>query len=133
RRYARSTSNVMKRGDREMHDELEVGRWVDDRLAARIPGGEWQPNVLRGLAQLRQRRGLEGRRGRRLLWVVVGTAAACLPLMAFPVTRAFAQHCMSACVTQSSRLRVFFMGKETAPGPRLVFAVPEMRKTAPDF
>jgi len=116
-----------------MHDELEVGRWVDDRLAARIPGGEWEPNVLRGLAQLRERGGLEVRRGRRLLWVVIGTAAACLPLMAFPVTRAFAQHCMSACVTQSSRLRVFFLGKETAPGPRLVFAAPETRKTAPDF
>lgn len=114
-------------------EEMDVGRWVDDRLAARIPGESWEPNVPRGLAQLRERRGWNRGRGRSLLWVVVGTAAACLPLMAFPVTRAFAQHCMSACASQSSRLREFFLGKETGSGPRLVFAAPETRKAAPDF
>jgi len=114
-------------------DGLDVGRWVDEHLAARIPGDAWEPNVLRGLAQLRERRGLKRSRGRSGLWVAVGTAAACLPLMAFPVTRALAQHCMSACVTQSGKLRDLFVGQQTASGPRFVFAVPETRKAAPDF
>jgi peroxiredoxin len=121
-------------------DGIEVGRWVDDLLVARIPGSAWEPNVLRGLAQLRERRGLDRGRRRRVLWVVTGAAMACLPLMAFPVTRAFAQHCMSACVTQSGKLRELFMGKETGSpqaqwrgSTRIEFAAPETRKAAPDF
>jgi peroxiredoxin len=123
----------MKGDGMKKDDELDVGRWVDDRLAARIPGDSGEPNLLRGLAQFRERRGLNRGRGRSLLWVVAGTAAACLPLMAFPVTRAFAQHCMSACVTQSSKLRQLFIGKDTGLGPQLVFASPEARSAAPDF
>lgn len=114
-------------------DGLDIGRWVDDRLAARIPGDSWEPNVPRGLTQLRERRALTRGRARGALWVVAGTAAVCLPLMAFPVTRAFAQHCMSACVTQSGKVRELFMGQQKASGPRLVFAAPETRKAAPDF
>jgi cytochrome c biogenesis protein CcmG/thiol:disulfide interchange protein DsbE len=114
-------------------DERDVDRWVDDRLAARIPGESWEPDVLRGLAHFRERRALKRSRGRGALWVAVGAAAACLPLMAFPVSRAFAQHCMSACVTESGKMREFFLGKETGSVPRLVFAAPETRKAAPDF
>jgi len=110
---------------------MDVGRWVDERLAGRIPDGTWEPDVLRGLARLRERRGVKGRRN--WLWVVAGTAAACLPLMAFPFTRTFAQHCVSACVSESGRVREFFMGKDVASGPRIVFATPETRKAAPDF
>jgi len=117
-------------------DGMDVGRWVDERLAARIPEDSWEPNMLQGLAQLRERRGSKRSRGHSLLWAAVGTAAACLPLMAIP---GFAQHCMSACATESSRLREFFMGNgffitgDTGSHPRLVFAAPETRKTAPDF
>jgi peroxiredoxin len=124
---------VMK-GDRvDRNDERDLGRWVDDRLAGRIPDDGWQPNVLRGLAQFRERQTLNGSRRRSLLWVAVGTAAACLPLMALPVTRAFAQNCVSACVSQSGKLREFFTGRETTSGPSIVFATPETRRRAPDF
>jgi peroxiredoxin len=99
-------------------DEMDLGRWVDDRLAGRIPDAEWQPNVLRGLAQLRERRGPR----RRVLWVAAGAAAVCLPLMAFPMTRTFAKNCVSACVSESGRLRDFFTGKHDTSGPRLVYA-----------
>lgn len=114
-------------------DGLDVGRWVDDRLAARIPEDSWEPNVLRGLAQLRERRGLKRGRGSRLIWVAAGTVAACLPLMGLPFTRAFAQHCVSECVTQSTKLRDFFMARETGPVARIVFAAPDTRRAAPDF
>src|ERR1035438_8416923 len=110
----------MKGGGMKKDDERDVDRWVDDCLAARIPGESWEPDVLRGLAHFRERRALKRSRGRGALWVAVGAAAACLPLMAFPVSRAFAQHCMSACVTESGKMREFFLGKETGSVPRLV-------------
>jgi cytochrome c biogenesis protein CcmG/thiol:disulfide interchange protein DsbE len=117
----------------KMDDKLDVGRWVDDHLAARIPDDSWEPNVIRGLAQFRERRGVRGRPRRRVLWLAFATAAACLPLMALPATRAFAQRCVSACVTQSDNLREFFSGKGTGSAPRLVFAKAGDRKVAPDF
>ena len=115
------------------HDQLDVDRWVDDRLTARLPADSWEPDVSRGLSKFRERRAVKRSRGSGLLWVAAGTTAACLPLLAFPVTRAIAQHCMSACVTESGKLREFFLGTETGSLPRLVFAAPETRTAAPDF
>jgi peroxiredoxin len=109
-------------------DEMDLGRWVDERLAGRIPDAAWQPDVLRGLAQLRGRKPR-----RRALWVAVGATAVCLPLMAFPVTRTFAENCVSACVSDSGRFREFFTGKEKTSSPRLVYAKAEDRTLAPDF
>jgi peroxiredoxin len=103
-------------------DEMDLGRWVDERLAGRMPGAEWQPNVVRGLAQLRERRSPR----RRALWVGAGTAAVCLPLMAFPVTRTLAKNCVSACVSESSRFRDLFTARK-------VYARAEDRMPAPDF
>ena len=76
---------------------------------------------------------MEGKRRRSWLWIAAGTAATCLPLMAFPVTRTFAQHCVSACVSESGKVREFLLGKEAGSGPSIVFATPETRKAAPDF
>ena len=110
-------------------NEVDVSRWVDERLAARSPDPEWQPNVLRGLAKLSERRNPR----RRFLWVAAGAAAACLPLMAFPVTRTLAQNCVSACVSESGRLREFFTGKQDTSSPRLAYAKAAERTLAPDF
>src|SRR5579863_3731908 len=109
----------MKGGDMKKDDELQ--NWVDDRLAGRVAEDSWEPDVLRGLDRLRERRGLVGRRRRSWLWIAAGTAAACLPLMAFPVTRTLAQHCVSACVSESGKVREFFMGKAAGSGPSIVF------------
>jgi peroxiredoxin len=108
-------------------DEMDVGRWVDERLAGRLPDAEWQPDVLRGLARLRNRNPR-----RRVLWVAGGAAAVCLPLMAFPVTRTLAKNCVLACVSESDRFREFFTVKEKTSSPRLVFAKAEDRQPAPD-
>jgi peroxiredoxin len=124
----------MKGAEMRSDDELDVGRWVDGLLAERNPDDAWEPDVRRSLAQLHERRAVQGRRRRSLFWASVGTVAACLPLMAFPATRTLAQHCVSACAVQSGKLREFFMGKDTgSSGPRIVFATPETRKAAPDF
>jgi peroxiredoxin len=103
-------------------DETDLGRWVDERLAGRIPDAEWQPNVLRGLAQLRERRSPR----RRVLWTGLAGAAVCLPLMAFPITRTFAKNCVSVCVSESGKFRDLFT-------VRKVYARVEDRKVAPDF
>lgn len=102
---------------------MDLGRWVDERLAARIPVAEWQPNVLRGLAQLRERRDPRS----RFLSLAVGAAAVCLSLMAFPLTRTFAKNCVSACVSESGRFRELFTVRKD------VYARADDRKLAPDF
>ncbi|MBZ5635010.1 MAG: TlpA family protein disulfide reductase [Acidobacteriia bacterium] len=53
--------------------------------------------------------------------------------MAFPTTRAFAQRCVSACVSQSSWVRDLFVGNLSSSAPSSVFLKPENRKVAPDF
>jgi peroxiredoxin len=121
----------MEKRDMEKNDDLNVGRWVDDRLAALSPGGEWQPNVHRGLTRLRQKVERVGGR-RRWAWVAAGAMATCISLMATPVTRAFAQRCVSACVSQSSWI-AHFLGNVSSAVPSVAYVKPEDRKTAPDF
>ncbi|HEY3826965.1 MAG TPA: TlpA disulfide reductase family protein [Bryobacteraceae bacterium] len=118
-----------------MDDKQDAGRWVEDRLAARIPGDSWEPDAVHALAVLQARRVMRNREGRSLLVAAVAMAGVCLPLMALPATRVFAQHCVSACVTQSDRFRDFFLGRaaESAQAPRLVFVKAAERKVAPDF
>jgi len=117
----------------EKNSEGDVGRWVDERLADLRPDSSWQPNPSRGMAQLRVRLNAGSRRRRRWTWAVAAAVVACLPLMAFPVTRAFAQRCVSACVGESSWVRQFLTGKGSSPAPVLAFAKPEDRRMAPDF
>jgi peroxiredoxin len=70
---------------------------------------------------------------RRWAWAIAAAVAAGLPLMAFPLTRAFAQRCVSACVDESGWVLQLLMGKGSSPAPSLTFARPEDRKMAPDF
>jgi peroxiredoxin len=122
----------MKEGDMEKNNE-DVGRWVDERVAALRPAGAWQPNVSRGRALLRERSEVESRPRRRWGWAIAAVVTAGLPLMAFPVTRAFAQRCVSACVGESGWVRQFWAGKPSSAPPILTFAKPEDRTMAPDF
>jgi peroxiredoxin len=117
----------------EKNNEGDVGRWVDERLAALRPDGAWEPNVPRGTARLRERLDMGNRPRRRWAWAIAAAVAVGLPLTAFPVTRAFAQRCVSACVDESSWVRQFLTGEGTSPAPSLAFARPENRKMAPDF
>jgi cytochrome c biogenesis protein CcmG/thiol:disulfide interchange protein DsbE len=105
--------------------------WVEKRLAELDPGSEWQPDLSRGLARFEERRAMAGDRKRRWAWLVAGTVAAALPLMAFPSTRAFAQRCVSACVSQSNRVYDIFA---RVPGSASsVFVKAGDRRMAPDF
>src|ERR1700693_836299 len=121
----------MERSDMEKNDE-KVDSWVDDRLAALNPDEEWQPNVHRGLARLREKRKGTGRHRQRWTWVVAGGVVTCLALMATPMTRVFAQRCLSACVSESSWLREF-LGNASSSASSNTYVKPEDRKIAPDF
>src|SRR5262252_6031024 len=132
-RSERSTRDVMERGEMNPNNELDVGRWADDELAALGPDGEWEPDHRRGLALLRQQRGNMNGRRRRWTWVVAGAMAACLSLMATPVTRAFAQRCLSACVSGTGWVRQFLTARTSSPIPSNVFIKLGNRPMAPDF
>jgi len=106
-----------------------VNRWTDERMASLNSGAEWEPNVTRGLALLRQsRRSERRRRGKKYSWLAGGIAVG-VPLMAMPATRAFAHRCVSACVSESSWVRELVTGTL----PTAQYIRPEDRKAAPDF
>ena len=64
-------------------------QWIDKRLSSLTPEGEWRPDVIRGLARLRQRRA--GGKGLRLRWVLATAAAVCLCFIVLPQPRAVAE------------------------------------------
>ena len=82
----------------EQSDEINVGQWVDERLAALNPSCDWQPDATRGLARLRDLH--EARvRGRKWAWAMSAAAVTCLAVLALPATRVFAERCVNACVS----------------------------------
>jgi cytochrome c biogenesis protein CcmG/thiol:disulfide interchange protein DsbE len=114
------------------HEERNIGPWVDNRLEALSPEATWEPDLQRGLARFRRERSRAGGRRRRWMWLTAGTATACLSLMATPATRAFAQRCVSACVSESGFLHSLLVsvGK---PGASVAYVMPDRRQIAPDF
>lgn len=115
----------------ERNDETTVSQFVDGRLARLRPDSEWEPSLMRGLTLLRARRHAQQGRGKKYVWLAAGGVATCVPLIAMPATRAFAQRCVSACVSESNWVRDFLTGNMR--GPSTVFVKPEDREMAPDF
>ena len=112
--------------------EPNDSRWMDEHLAKLDPEPDWQPNSSHGLARLKQQADAERAHQRLRLqrwgWITAATAATSVSLMAFPETRAFAQRCASACVSESTRVKHFLMG-----APAIHSVVTEGRAPAPDF
>jgi len=86
-----------------------------------------------GLARLGQRSAGKPGRAWRWTWVVSGVFAACVPLVAWPVTREFTRRCVSACVQESDRVRRYLLGNSGTLSASSTYVRPEQRKTAPDF
>lgn len=115
------------------NNQNEVDRIIGERFSALRPDGGCHPDVERGFWLLRQKRLAARGRKRRWACIAAGAAAACLPIMAFPVTRALAQRCVSACVVETAAVRHFLLGKPATVSPTTGFVKPTDRAMAPDF
>jgi cytochrome c biogenesis protein CcmG/thiol:disulfide interchange protein DsbE len=114
-------------------------QWTDQRLAALRSDGDWTPDTDRGLSRLRERLDADARGRKYRAWAFGAVGVMCAAMLVFPVTRAFAQRCVDACVDQTSRVSGLllhgFSSRET-PSAGLVsasFKAAGDRKTAPDF
>ena len=108
------------------NNEINVGRWVDDRLAMLTQPEGWRPDMAAGLARLNRRRDGGGARNRRWAWAPAIAASVVICALAFPVTRVSAQRCVNACVVLWNNLS----GSNRLSGP--MTGIGE-RKLAPDF
>ena len=111
-------------------NDHDLERWVADRLAGRLPGGEWQPDASQAFGRFQQARRRKQAHARAWTFVVAGALATSVSLAAFPATRVFAQHCVSACLTESSKVRQFLAG---TPSGSNVFVTSGKRSRAADF
>jgi len=110
----------------EKNKEMDLERWVDERLATLHHSSEWQPNAGKGLARLRERRDTVIGRRRRWTWAAAMATAGCLGAMALPGTRVLAQRCVGAC--SEAGIRLWQSLSSADPG-----VAAQERDVAPDF
>jgi peroxiredoxin len=115
----------------ESNEQSEVDRMIAERFSAFRADVNWKPNLQRGLGILNQRRAASQHARRRSMALVAGAAIVCLPIMALPVTRAFASRCVSACVQETAVVRQALLGGAGAPSATYVNHGD--RRMAPDF
>ena len=100
----------------EPTSEWKNDPWVDERMAALAPQGEWRMDT--GGAIDRFRQGTMRRPGRSWPVVAAGAVAGGLCLMAFPAGRTLAQRCVDCTVAVWQAFRPVYLSD---------------RKAAPDF
>ncbi len=118
----------------EKNNEINVGRWVDDRLATLTPPGNWHPNMAAGIAHLNTGRRAGSLWRRSWVWVPVTAAAICICAFAVPATSVFAQRCFSACVAETKVVgKVIWNSLSGSKRPLIGVARMGERRMAPDF
>jgi peroxiredoxin len=117
----------------DTNDRSELDRAITERFSACRPDDDWHPDFHRGLTLLRERRAAATGLRRSWMFVVVTALAAAVPIMAFPVTRAFAGHCVSVCVQETLAVRQLLLGSSTSSTPSSTFVPSSDRRMAPDF
>jgi hypothetical protein len=71
---------------------MNTDEWVEQRMGELKPAGDWQPDVTRGLVQLREKQRTGGRMGKRLRWAMTAAATAvCLSVVMPGALVGFAQ------------------------------------------
>jgi len=76
------------------HDEDDLARWVDARLATVDPPPEWAASESRGLARFRSgRREERSSRRRAWMWLAIAAGTVALLIIPTPTLRAFAHAC----------------------------------------
>jgi peroxiredoxin len=114
-------------------NNTDADRIIAERFGSLSADAAWEPDLSAGLARLKEQRAARRARTRGRAFLTSGIAAACLAIMVFPLTRAFAAHCMSACVTGTSAVREFLLGSAPGLSPSTTYVKPEDRRLAPDF
>ena len=112
----------------DRNEQSEVDRMIAERFSAFRADGGWQPDLQRGLSMLNHRRAASRQGRRRWMAMAAGAAIVCLPIMALPMTRAFAARCVTACVQETAVVRQALLG-----GSFDAFLKHSERKMAPDF
>ena len=112
----------------DRNEQHEVDRMIAERFSGFRGDGDWQPNLPRGLRMLHERRAASRQVRRRWMAMAAGIAIVCLPIMALPMTRAFAARCVTACVQETAVVRQALLG-----GAYDAFLKHGERKMAPDF
>jgi peroxiredoxin len=95
-------------------------RWVDEKLAVLQLHLEWQPDISRGLEQLRARQSNR----RRRFWAGVAVLASAFIVVVLPQPRVFAHYCLDCTVS-------FWQNLSGSTGTATKLET--MRKPAPDF
>ncbi len=117
----------------DTNDQREVDLTIAEQFSSFRADGDWHPDMQRGLALLRQKRAATKRSRRSWALIAGGAVAACLPIMAFPVTRAFAERCVSACVLETTAVGQLLLGKASNATANNAYVKPGDRRMAPDF
>jgi len=103
--------------------EMNLDRWVGDRVASLSLANEWRPDPARALARFNERRFAQHGHGRRWMWALAATAAACLCLLALPAARKFVLH-----ISHGAYLQAVNIGQVSADS-----VVLREGQAAPDF
>jgi peroxiredoxin len=112
-------------------DESAVDRMIAERFSTLRGDTDWHPNVQRGLSLLKHKRAATDARKRRQTLIAACVLAAAIPVTAFPITRALAQRCVSACVEETAVVRQLLLGNTLTASN--TYVPPVDRKMAPDF
>ncbi|HEY4360154.1 MAG TPA: redoxin domain-containing protein [Bryobacteraceae bacterium] len=108
----------------ETGSDPKTGSWVDDRMAS-LNTDAGNADAARGWSLLQQQRRKAAARRTRWTWSLsAAAAAAAVVVLGFPLTRAFAARCVSACVELASSLHTSLPSTTRAE---------HGRKLAPDF
>ena len=81
----------------ETNNELNLGSWVEERLAKLRPGDEWPLDTSGALARFKAERDRTSPSGGRWLWAAALATASLIAVLAFPAPRLFAQRCVNTC------------------------------------
>jgi cytochrome c biogenesis protein CcmG/thiol:disulfide interchange protein DsbE len=124
----------------ENNNESNHAQWTNQRLASLGSDSEWNPDASAGLSLLKAKVNADARRRQRRMWAAGAAGLVCVAVLAFPVTRAFAERCVDACVDQTSRVSGLLLGRFSShPAPASsglassIFTSPGGRRSAPDF
>ena len=114
-------------------------QWTNRRLEALRSDGDWTPDAARGFSRLKERLDADARGRKYRTWAFGAVVVMFVAILAFPVTRAFAQRCVDACVDQTNRVSGFLLhglsSREKASTGLTSSGLKAVgdRKPAPDF